>query len=182
MRLLMILLCCLPVGGHSFHRNNLAVGFGGAFPVGANYSGWRNRPELSLGYGLRLHRHFQADVGVETVFRPTGVILGRIDIDTKDTLFLIPVGGRVIATPKGERLWLSAGAGATYYRYRTEEDLGFGHVAFGKWGYYALAGASLALDRGHHFRVGATPKFHGVNGRSRASRLFSLAGEFTFSF
>ena len=124
MRFLLALLCCLPVGAESFHRHNLAVGFGGAFPVGGDYSGWRNRPELCLGYGLRLHRHFQADAGVETVFRPTGVILARTSFDTKDTLFLIPFGGRVMATPK----------------------------------------------------------FHGINGRSRANRMFTVAGEFVFSF
>jgi hypothetical protein len=151
MKLVSVPLCCLPVGAESFHRHNLAVGFGGAFPVGGNYSGWRNRPELSLGSGLRLHRRFQAEAGVETVFRPTGVILGRINFDTKDTLFLIPFGGRIMATLRRERLWLSAGA-------------------------------SLALDRGHHFRVGATPKFHGINGRSRANRMFTVAGEFVFSF
>jgi hypothetical protein len=47
---------------------------------------------------------------------------------------------------------------------------------------YFQAGASLALDRDRRYRAGATTKFHGVNGRSLASQLFSLTEELVFSF
>lgn len=155
-----------------FARHYATVGFGAGQPRG-DLAGYFDRSfGLNLGYGYRLHRNFQADVGFETLFGAAGVRdfyrteFGELRI--KDYQFLVPLGGRAIWPLARGRLLVFGGGGGAYMRYqeRIRQPYQYYRIdcpvckARSGWGHYALAGASVALDRYQRFRLGVNSRVY----------------------
>jgi hypothetical protein len=190
-------------GQSLYPRHNFTLGFGGAQPQQQLEANYQTRPGLSVGYGYRFSRYFQADVGFDTVFGAAGVRdylasdAGYLRI--RDYEFFVPVGARGILPLFGGRLLISGGGGGAYLRYaelvhQPNDYYRYDCPACGTrsgWGYYALASAGTYVDRAQHFRVGVVAKMYRANtsgdslgaaaGDSR-DRWLNLMGEFGFSF
>jgi len=188
-----------------YPKHSFTAGAGAAQPR-ANLTGpLRDSAVLTLGYGYRLHRYFQADVGLDTIFYGARV---RDFLDTRafgplrirDYQFLIPFGGRVILPIDRGRFVVSAGGGGVRLQYaellrQPSEYFNLDCYVCGTrggWGYYGLAGGSVALDRRKHFRLGVTGKVYQGHTRGDPLGLLSVfrsrdrwanvAGEFGISF
>ena len=79
------------------------------------------------------------------------------------------MGGRVVLPVAEGRVLFSAGGGAAYMRYTESLQQPSEYFEFqcdvctarSGWGYYGLASGSVALDRMHLFRIGATARYYG---------------------
>ncbi len=153
------------VGGSSFSEKDTAGGFG-------------------LSYGYRLHPHVEAEAGVFTALQPAGVIRGaHYYLDPDDRFIWVPFGIRFVAPLYLERIEFSAGGGGLYEKY----SVGNPNIALGPqprdgWGGYFVGSASVALDRGNRFWLGATPRFFLANADGRHDRWFQISGEFSVRF
>jgi hypothetical protein len=170
-----LLFSCVLIPGvllaqESFHRNNIVVGLGAAIPVGSTTNYLGTAPIVSVGYGWRFNRFFQADAGFQAAFGAAhnqnaettdfGMVQGG------DHEFMIPLGGRVYLPLPFKRIEVSAGGGAAYLHY-SETIPSNGFVGFncysctsrGGWGGYGLAQAVYYLDSNHNFHVGSTMQF-----------------------
>jgi hypothetical protein len=168
-----ILAAPLVLAAQSYYpHHNFTVGLGGALPRGDLGRLFMDRPGLSIGYGYRFQRYFQADVGFETVFGAADIHdyleTGIGPLRIRDFQFFVPFGGRAILPLAQGRLLLSGGGGGAYMRYsellrQPAEDF---HIdcpvcsSRDGWGYYALADVSVFVDRSQHIRVGAVYKVY----------------------
>lgn len=173
MKVLVLLALALPLAAQpEFRRHNVSLGAGAGLPGGELSGPFSNSAGLTVNYGYRWKSWLQADMGLDTVFGAARVRdfipteLGYLRI--RDLQFLIPFGGRLVLPVDDGRWLLSAGGGGAYMRYSERLRQPSSYYRFecpdcsvrSGWGTYALAGASRALDRYHHFRVGVTSKFY----------------------
>jgi len=181
---------CTFVGAVSGHLNaqplarqfSFNIGTGGAIPREDLTSFMTTSPLLTIGFGYRPIRYFQADVGMDAIFHAAGVrsfqdtVIGRIKI--RDNEILVPLGGRGIL-PIGPRIELFGGGGAAYLHYGESVEVpgGGSDSSFncrtcrsrGGWGYYAIAGANVAVERSRRFWVGVESRL--VHGRTNGDPL-----------
>lgn len=174
--------CCLLAAGASlqaqwhpsyreyYPRHNFTFGAGAAEPKGDLGGFFITKPGISIGYGYRFSRYFQADLGLDMVFGAAHVrdyletSLGPLRI--RDRQFFVPFGGRAILPLAGGRLLISGGGGGAYLRYaELLNQPGYYYkvdcpvcTTRDGWAYYALAEVSGFLDRNQHFRVGVQAK------------------------
>jgi hypothetical protein len=90
-----------------FHRNNVTIGIGAAVPVGSDSSYLSTAPLVSIGYGYRFNRYFQADAGLQFAF---GAANNQNAVQTD-----------VGAVQGGDREYLSRSAAASSYLFRSIE-------------------------------------------------------------
>lgn len=187
----------------AYPHHNITFGFGDARPGGDLGPYFVQKPLISIAYGYRFKRYFQADLGFDMVFGAAHV---RDYLETdfgplriRDRQFFVPLGGRAILPLFHERLLFSGGGGGAYMRYSEllhqpsdyfKIDCPVCLTRDG-WGYYALAGADLFLDRSHMFRLGGVVKSYrghteGQNlagvPRRTTDRWLNILGEVGFSF
>jgi hypothetical protein len=198
-------LAAQPRGG-GFNRHNFTTALGAGLPRGDLRPFFDDSVGFNFGYGYRFHRNFQLDAGLDTIFHAAEVrdlfqsVVG--DLRIRDYQFLVPFGGRAILPVFDGRLLLYGGGGPAYMRYQERIRQPFSEAYFrldctvcrsrDGWGYYALAGWSVAVDRRHHFRVGVTSKvYRGETGGDAfgavppirtQDRWVNVFGEFGFSF
>ena len=153
-----------------FHRNNIIAGIGPAIPTG-NATGYLSAaPLVSLGYGYRFNRFFQADAGLQIAFgaanNQNAVQTDLGPVQGGDHEFMLPLGGRFIIPIPLKRFEVSAGGGAMYLHYsETAPSNGYYSnncytcTSRGGWGGYGLVNASYFLDENHTFRVGTTLQY-----------------------
>jgi outer membrane protein with beta-barrel domain len=153
---------------NNFHRSNITVGVGPAIPVGNTTNYLNTAPFVTVGYGYRFNRWFQADAGFQAAFGAASnqnaeqTDLGPVQ--GGDHEFMIPLGGRIYIPQPFKRFEVSAGGGAAYLHYsETVPSNGAGYslgcyscTSRGGWGGYGLATVSYFLDANHNFRVGTT--------------------------
>jgi hypothetical protein len=162
--------CALLAGslcfGQYYPKHNFTLGFGAGQPRADLRNLFGDSFGLGVHYGYRLHRYFQIDAGFETMFGAAGVRdflptqFG--DLRIRDYQFLVPVGGRAIAPLAGGRVQFYGGGGGAHLRYteRVRQPSDFFRLdcpvctSRHGWGYYALLGANVALDRYQRFRLG----------------------------
>ncbi len=153
-----------------YPHHNFTFGMGGGLPKADLSSYYVDKPAMTIGYGYRFRKYFQADVGLDMVFGAAHVRdylqtdFGSLRI--RDRQFFVPMGGRAILPLAGGRLLISGGGGGAYMRYSEllhqpsdyfKIDCPVCLTRDG-WGYYALADVSGYIDRGQHFRVGVQGK------------------------
>ena len=204
-RFLLLLAAATSLCAQSFYpRHNLTFGAGAASPRADLTGLFMDRPGISLAYGYRFQRYFQADLGLDTVFGAGNI---RDYMETpigprriRDYQFFIPVGGRGILPLARGRLLISGGGGGAYLRYsellhQPSEYIRFDCPVCGTrsgWGYYSLVGADVFVDRYHHFRLGVTSKLYraytegdrlgAVPGIRTTDRWLQIFGQVGFSF
>ncbi len=154
----------------AYPHHNITFGVGDARPQGELGQFFVQKPLISLGYGYRFLRYFQADLGLDIVFGAANVQdyletdFGPLRI--KDRQYFVPFGGRAILPLFHERLLISGGGGGAYMRYSEvlHQPSDYFRIdcpvclSRDGWGYYALTGAAVYLDRSHIFRVGTVVK------------------------
>ncbi len=172
LRCIAVLILASTLFADDYPHHNFTFGVGAAQPRGDLRTVFEERPALTLAYGYRFQRYFQADLGFETVFGAAGVHdyldtgLGPLRI--RDFQYFLPFGGRAILPLAGGRVLISGGAGGAYIRYsellrQPAEDFHIDCTACGArdgWGYYALADVSAYVDRGQHIRLGVVSKVY----------------------
>ena len=205
MRPLLIALLATPLFAQPWYpRHAFTIGVGAAQPGNELAGLFSNSAGLTIGYGYRLHRYLQADVALDTVFYAARVNdylqTGLGDLRIHDYQFLIPFGARAILPMDHGRFLVSAGGGGVHMRYtellrQPGENFKLDCRVCGSrvgWGYYGLAGASMALDQRQHFRLGVTARvYQGHTGGDRLGpvpgfrtrdRWVNVFGEFGFAF
>jgi hypothetical protein len=153
-----------------FPHHNFTFGAGAGRPRGDLGPVLDDTPGISVGYGYRFHRYFQADVGVDILFGAASVrdflTTGIGDFRIKDREYFLPFGGRAIIPLARGRMLLSGGAGAAWIRYaervsQPSSDFRIGCpvcTSRNGWGYYAQGNASWFLNRSQNFRIGVNTK------------------------
>ncbi len=170
--ILVAALAALPLLAQDYWpHHNITFGGGAGVPTGEIKNFMNTRPGITLGYGYRFHRYFQADLGLNMIFGAADV---RDFVDTqlgtllvKDREYMLPLGGRAIAPLAGGRFLLSGGGGAMWLKYseRINQPSSYYRVdcpictSRSGWGSYAMANASYFLDSNQHLRVGVTTQF-----------------------
>jgi hypothetical protein len=152
-------------------RHTFSIGGGAGVPTAEIGPLVSVSPVLRVGYAYRLHRNFQAETGLDTVFyaaRVRDYFQSNFgDLRIRDYEFLLPFGGRALVPVGRDRVLLSAGGGGAYLRYQERVRQPFGNnfridcpicQARSGFGYYAILGASVALDRARVFRLGASTR------------------------
>jgi len=189
---------------NDFHRNNITVGVGAATPVGNSTDYLTTAPLVTIGYGYRFNRLFQADAGLQIAFGAANNQNAEVtDFGTLqggDHEYMIPLGGRIYIPQPFRRIEVSAGGGAIYLHYSetvSSNGSGFSPSCYsctsrGGWGGYGLANVSYFLDSNHNFRVGTTLQYivGSTNGLSvgnipankSTDHWMNVALEFGFSF
>jgi len=153
-----------------FHRNNISAGIGAAIPTGNATNYLSTAPLVSIGYGYRLNRFFQADAGFQVAVgaanNQNAVQTDLGPIQGGDHEYMLPLGGRFIIPMPLKRFEVSAGGGAMYLHYsETAPSNGYYSnncytcTSRGGWGGYGLANVSYFLDENHNFRVGTTLQY-----------------------
>ncbi|MBI4893408.1 MAG: hypothetical protein HY821_22495 [Acidobacteria bacterium] len=158
-----------------FQRNHVSAGLGFAMPGYDLENYYQTAFAWSVNYGYRPAKYLQLDVGYDGAYNAAGVdmyipTLAVGYVKVRDFQTFIPMGGRVVLPLAGGRVEIYGGGGGAYAR--TGEYLRQPSQywklecpyceARDGWGYYALLGASVAVDRGQHFRLGATTKVYRV--------------------
>jgi hypothetical protein len=190
----------------AYRKHYVTVGTGAGLPRAELRTAFATSPGLNVGYGYRFHPWFQLDAGFETLFGAAGVrdflptAFGNLRI--RDYQHFVPFGGRVVVPLLEERLHLFAGGGGAYMRYTERVRQPFSDSGFridcdvcsarDGWGSYGLVGANFAVDRGRHFRIGASGKVYrghtegdplgAAPPRRTTDRWINVVGEFTASF
>ena len=173
MKVLFLLLLVLLPAQAQYYRHSFRFTGGAGLPREDLENYFDISPTFGFTYAYRLHRNFQAEAGLDTVFHAAGI---REYLDTpfgplriKDYQFMVPLGGRAIIPLARDRVQISAGGGAAWLRYQEFVRQPYGGYwqidcppcrTRSGWGYYALVGFSVALDYGRHFRLGAYTKVY----------------------
>src|SRR5579883_824719 len=177
--------CCFAQGSEDFHRDNVTVGVGPAIPVGNSSNYLSTAPLVTVGYGYRFNRWFQADAGLDFAFGAANNQNGEISdfgtVQGGDHEFMIPLGGRVYVPTRFSRIETSVGAGAAYLHYsETVASNGFVQnncyscTSRGGWGGYGLANVSYFLDSNRNLRVGTTLQY--IVGRTNGEPVGDVPG------
>ena len=177
------------LGRGGYQRHSFAIGGGGGIPRGDLEPLLSASPALRINYGYRFMKNFQADFGFDTVFHAAKIKdfyqsqFG--DLRIKDYQFFLPMGGRAIVPLARNRVQLQAGGGAAWLSYRERIRQPFSGqsnfrldcpvcTARSGWGYYAVLGSSVAIDRAQMFRLGFTTKLY--RGRTSGDALGPIPG------
>jgi hypothetical protein len=159
-----------------------------------------------VGYHYRIIPYLAPEIGYDTFFGAAGVndfydsYFGSLRIRDYQQFFTF--GGRAILPLATDRVQIYGGGGGAYLRYSERISQPFQNSTIrvdcpvcamrDGFGYYASAGASVALDRAQHFRIGGGVKvfrgttggdsFGAVPGYKTADRWVNYFGSFGFSF
>ncbi len=173
MKALLVLLVAVPlVAQDSYTKHNITFGAGAGLPLRELSGLFDNSPGITIDYGYRFMRHFQADTGLDVLFGAAGVRqflptdLGLLRI--KDIQYMWPFGGRVVWPFKDGRLQASIGGGGVYLRYSERLEQPNSYYRFScpvctsrsGWGAYGVAAASIPIDHYQRFRFGVTAKVY----------------------
>lgn len=187
---------------NGFPHHNITLGVGGAAPQGELSTFMQSSPGVSIGYGYRFWRYFQADAGIDILF---GAARIRDFLNTdiggfriKDREYFVPLGGRVVVPLAGGRVLLNTGGGGLYMRYneRISQPSTYFRVDCpvctkrSGWGYYAQAGVDYFFA--YNFRLGVMTRFYRghtegdplgpVPGIRTRDRWVNTMAQFGFSF
>lgn len=154
-----------------YRRHHVTAAAGFTVPGRDLKTYYQTAPAWSFGYGYRPVKYLQFDVGLDGSYNAARVkdyleSPGWGYLRIRDFQTFLPLGGRVVLPVAGGRVEFYGGGGAAYAR--TAEYLRQPSdwvrlecpdcVARDGWGYYALLGGSVALDRAQHFRLGVTTR------------------------
>ncbi len=161
---------------NEFQKNHVFGGLGFAVPGGDVKNFYSTAFAWSIGYGYRPIKYLQLDVGYDGSYNSANVDAyvynpGFGPLLIRDFETFIPLGGRVVAPFAKGRVEFYAGGGGAYARVGEFLKQPAQYVrlecpyceARDGWGYFAMLGASVALDRAQHFRLGAVTRVYRVD-------------------
>jgi hypothetical protein len=163
-----VLLLAGAASGQEFRKHSVTFRAGAGLPRGDIDQFLSNSAGVGFSYGFRPFRYVMAEAGYETLF-------GAADVDDfvptwfgtlriRDYQQFFPFGGRVILPLASDRIHLYGGGGGVYIRYSERIRQPFQNSGYriecpacalrDGMGYYAQAGANVAIDRSQMFRLG----------------------------
>lgn len=171
--LLLLCLGCACWGQSSdFHHHNVTFGVGPGIPVGSDTSYLGPAPLISVGYGYRFNRLFQADIGMNVAFgavSSNSVVVTDIgNVYAGNREYMVPMGGRFILPLPFDKFEASVGGGGVYMHYSETGPSSansyypincYTCTSRGGWGGYGLVNLSYFLDSNKNFHVGTTAEF-----------------------
>lgn len=167
-------------------RNSLTFSGGFAHDIHARCCQADTSVSLGATYSYHLFRNLGVEAGVVSALNPTPEIRGaHYDIVPRDRFIWVPFGLRGILPLKRGRVELSAAAGGLYEKYSiSNPNSAVGLVSRDGWGGYFAGGAAIAMDRGRHFWLGASPRWYLANSNDGYAhdRWFVIAGDLGFRF
>jgi hypothetical protein len=161
----------LPVQAQDyFPHHNFTFGVGGASPQAELSNFMQSAPGVSVGYGYRFMRYFQADAGLDILFGAARIRdflttdIGGFRI--KDREYFVPLGGRAIVPLASGKVLLYAGGGGAWMRYneRVNQPSSYYRIdcpictSRSGWGYYAQVGGDWYFGR--NLRLGVVSRFY----------------------
>jgi hypothetical protein len=174
--------------GQSYRRHNVTFNAGAGIPGDDLKNLLSTSGGVGFSYGYRPLRYLMAEAGYETLFGAADIrdfeptFVGNLRI--RDYQQFLPFGGRVILPFADDRFQIYGGGGGVYIRYseRISQPFQGGYYRVecvscalrDGVGYYAVAGASIALDRSQMFRIGAGVKSY--RGATSGDRLGAVPG------
>jgi hypothetical protein len=146
-------------------HNDVSVSVGAAVPRGADRAYLNNAPMISLMYGYRFNRFFQAESGLQMAFGAAnnqnveesefGSVVGG------DHEFMIPFSGRFYVPLPFQRWKVSAGGGLAYLHYSETATSGaslcYTCTSRGGWGLQGFT--TVRYYVGDNFFVGPTVQY-----------------------
>jgi len=146
--------------------------------------GQETAPGLGLSYGYRIHKYIEPEAGVFAAFKPSSDVVGaHYQLNPDDRFVWITWGVRFIAPLYLQRIEFSGGGGGLYEKYSVSDAVSYmGWRPYNAWGGYFVGSASVALDRGKHFWLSATPRWFLANPEGRRDRWFQISGELSVRF
>jgi hypothetical protein len=169
----------------SDQRNTITFSGGYARDVNAFCCQTDTAPSLGVTYGYCLFRNLQAEAGLITAIHPSPAVRGaNYYVELDDRFYWVPFGIRGIVPLWSGRAEISAGAGAVWERYTANPYPAGGTGSRDGWGGYANIAGAVALDRKHHFWLGASPRLFFANTANgyRHDRWFIITGDLGFRF
>lgn len=157
-----------------FRRHHLTFGLGAAVPGDDLKYGYQPAFAWNVDYGFRPIKWLQADIGYDGAYNAANVDdyqeTGYGPARIADYQTFIPMGGRVVLPLARGRVEFYGGGGGVYARYseslsQPDEFTNIGCPSCQSrdgWGYYAMAGGSVALDAQHRFRLGVISRSYWV--------------------
>jgi opacity protein-like surface antigen len=207
MRLALLLavpvLAVAPLAAQDYYpHHNFTFGVGGAVPQADLSQAMQTAPGISIGYGYRFHRYFQADAALDMMFGAAGgrefevTQIGNFRISDRE--YFVPLGGRVIAPLFSGKVLLYGGGGGAFMKYSTRLSQPSNYYKVGcitcttrsGWGYYAQAGVDYFLWT--NIRVGVAVRSYrgntdgepvgGIPGIQTKDQWLSTLAQIGFSF
>lgn len=153
-----------------YHHNNITVGLGPAIPIGNSANDLSTAPLVTVGYGYRFNRWFQADAGFQAAFGAANNRNAEVSdlgpVQGGDHEFMLPLGGRVYIPTPFKKIEVSVGAGTAYLHYSETvpssefvQNNCYSCTSRGGWGGYGLANVNHFLDSNRVFHVGTTLQY-----------------------
>ncbi len=177
MRRYILLLLMLPAGSlmqaQPYQKHHLTAGLGVATPQGELNDYYEGAFSWTLAYGYRPASFFQIDLGWDGAYNAARVndyfesnTFGAVRI--RDFQHYFPVGGRLVLPLADGKAELYGGGGGAYMRYSEglRQPSDFYRIdcpvcnARDGFGFYALAGGNVALNRSQSLRLGVTTKMY----------------------
>ncbi len=186
-----------------FPKHYFNVGPGIGLPRGEINAYFKTKPALTVNYGYRFHRYFQADAGYDVVFGAADVKdyletqIGSLRI--RDYQHFVNLGGRGVIPAARGRVLFSAGGGATLMHYQESVQQPNQFIRFAcpqctartGWGNYALASVRFST-RWQRIWFGVTTKvvrgttegdpFGGLPATKTKDHWLNTFGEIGFAF
>lgn len=171
--LLLALTCASPSFGQSFQRHHFTGGLGVATPQDELNDYYQSAFSWTIGYGYRPVSFFQIDLGYDGAYNSARVndyyesdTFGAVRI--RDFQHYVPVGGRLVLPLAGGKAELYGGGGGAYMRYSEglRQPSDYYRIdcpvcnARDGFGFYALAGGNVAVNRSQTLRLGVTTKMY----------------------
>ncbi len=171
--LLLALTIISPGFGQSFQRHHFTGGLGAATPRDELSNYYQNAVSWTIGYGYRPVSFFQIDLGYDGAYNAARVndyyetnTFGAVRI--RDFQQYYPVGGRAVLPLADGKVQVFGGGGGAYMRYSEglRQPSEYYRIdcpvcnARGGFGWYALAGGDVAVNRAQNLRLGVTTKMY----------------------
>lgn len=166
-------------------RSRLTLSGGWSRDIGGPYYSEKNTaPGLGFSYGYRVHKYIEPEAGVFAALQPSPNIQGaRYYVNPNDRFLWVTWGVRFFAPLYLQRIEFSGGGGGLHEKYSVSDAVSYmGWRPYTAWGGYFVGSASVALDRGKRFWLGATPRFFLANPEGGRDRWFQISGEFSVRF
>ncbi len=172
MKVFLTLALAVPLLAQPFPRHHVAFGAGAALPGGDLAAPFKTSGAITAGYGYRVYRNLQADIGLDTAFG-AGRVRDFLVSDygylrIRDFEWMVPFGARLVLPLKEGKVEISGGGGGAYMRYSERLRQISSYYRFecpycearSGWGTYGLVSGSVGLDRYNTFRIGVTAKVY----------------------
>jgi len=152
-------------------RHAIVLGAGAGVPIGRETIG-SSAPLARFSYGLRVHRNFQADVGLESIIGSFEVCCYSRETHYATAAFLlVPFGGRIVIPNERVDFYAGGGLARSHYTNSLSNYL----ELFGGWGGYALIGGSTRFRGSNRVRGGGSARYYNFHPHlSAGSTIYSV--------